>query len=465
MKRHSSSSSATRKLQHSIVDDDCISKLPDDLLRMILSELSSEEAVKTILLSSRWKDLWKRRPHFVLDMKRILDKTPIKLWHKVSAQLASSMDKTFNEHRGELESCIITSRCDDDDDRTLQNWIRRATRLKHTKDLTLNDIPGSKRRFGENHLLQTSAEIFSHHSLTSLSLSGYSLLSTHGFNNCGNLKTLKLSNMMVTQFSTVSSVLAACSSLEVVVLQMAFLAVFGVLTIEHENLKFLQVDFPYYVQTIQVNAPRLDVLDIRDINCEGENDFIVTGPNNQFNRNHWVTRRVYRPHISYNVSELAQETKNIWHELLMSDFRGMTARHGTLSVSLDITNPKEVGIFKELLLMWTTYTMIELEILFKTNNAPREEDGECSNEILWEDANPFPSAGFRVYQVWMYNFKGSSKEEFAFASRFVTQKTVMMKMMIETSLYPPMKKLEVEAAVAKLMELPKGNEDLSIECF
>lgn len=65
----------------------------------------------------------------------------------------------------------------------------------------------------------------------------------------------------------------------------------------------------------------------------------------------------------------------------------------------------------------------------------------------------------------MYNFNGSSREEFAFASRFVMQKTVMMKMMIETSSYPPMKKFEVEAAVAKLMKLPKGNEDLSIECF
>ena len=79
--------------------------------------------------------------------------------------------------------------------------------------------------------------------------------------------------------------------------------------------------------------------------------------------------------------------------------------------------------------------------------------------------NPFPYADFRVYNVWMYNFNGSSKEEFAFASRFVMQKTVMMKMMIETSSYPPMKKLEIEAAVAKLVELPKGNEDLSIECF
>ncbi|KAL0725353.1 hypothetical protein Bca4012_039952 [Brassica carinata] len=417
MKRHSSPDAKIRKLQHPIVDDDCISKLPDDLLRKILSKLSTEEAVKTSLLSSRWMGLWKWRPHFVLDMKRILDKTSTKLWHKVSVQLASSMDK---------------------------------------------------RRYRGTRMLNTFPQLFSHRSLTSLSLSGYCIASRHAFNNCGNLKTLKLSNMVLLQASTLSSVLATCSSLEVIVLQVGFIIRRGVLKIENKSLKFLQVTFPNHVERIEVNAPCLDVLDIRDIKCESKNNFIITAPNSQFKRNHWVSRCVYRPHISYNVSELAQETKNIWYELLMSDFHGMTTRHGTLSVSVDITNPKEVEILKELLLMWTTYTMIELEILFKTNTAPREEEEEGSgiaHAKLWEDATPFPNADFRVNSVWMYNFNGSSKEEFAFASRFVMQKTVMMKMMIETSSYPPMKKLEVEAAVAKLMKLPKGNEDLSIECF
>uniref|UniRef100_M4DDA3 Uncharacterized protein n=1 Tax=Brassica campestris TaxID=3711 RepID=M4DDA3_BRACM len=417
MKRHSSSSSSSLpdaniiNLQHPIVHNDCISELPDDLLRMILSKLPTEEAVMTILLSSLWMDLWKWRPHFVLDMRRILDKTPTKLWRNVSAQLASSMEKTFNKHRGDLESCIITSRTSRCDYRTLQNWIRRATRVKHTKDLTLNYIHGRKRCYRGTHVLHTSPQIFSHHSLTSLSLSGYSLLNARAFNNCGNLKTLKLLNMCLLRVSTLSSVLAACSSLEVIVLQIAFLTGFGVLKIENKYVKFLQVTFPNYVERIEVNAPSLDVLDIRDIKCESKNNFILTAPNNQFNRNHWVSRCVYRPHISYNVSELS-----------------------------------------------------------KTNNAYREEEGECysdgiANEKLWEDANPFPNTDFRVYKVWMYNFNGSSKEEFAFASRFVMQKTVMMKMMIETSSYPSMKKLEVEAAVAKLMELPKGNEELSIECF
>ncbi|CAN7056492.1 F-box protein At3g60790 [Brassica rapa] len=472
MKRHSSSLSSSspdakiRKLQHPIIDDDCISELPDDLLRMILSKLPTEEAVMTILLSSLWMDLWKWRPHFVLDMKRILDKTPTKLWDKVSAQLASSMDKTFRQHHGDLESCTITSRCNDV---ILQNWIRRATRVKHTKDLTLNYIHGHKRRYRGTHMVYFLPEIFSHPSLTSLSLSGYTLERRRAFINCGNLKTLKLLNMFLFRVSTLSHVLAACSSLEVIVLEIVFLSGLGVLKIGNKNLKFLQVTFPDYVERIEVNAPCLDVLDVRDIKCESKNNFILTAPNIQFDRNDWVSRCVYRPHISYNVSELVQETKHTWYELLVSDFHGMP-RHGTLSVSIDITNPKEVEILKELLLMWTTYKMIELEILFKTNNASREEEGECvsdgiAHEKLWEDAAPFPNAEFRVYKVWMYNFNGSSKEEFAFASRIVLQKTVMMKMMIETSSFPPMKKLEVEAAVAKLMELPKGNEDLSIECF
>ncbi|CAH8285178.1 unnamed protein product [Eruca vesicaria subsp. sativa] len=406
-------------------------------------------------------DLWKWRPHLVLDMKRILDKTPIGLWDKVSAHLASSMDKTFNKHSGNLESCIITYRCDGC---TLQNWIRHATRVKHTKDLTLNYVHGRRPRrytYRGTQMLDMPYEIFSHHSLTSLSLSGYTLLGGHAFTNCGNLKTLKLLNMVIFWVSTLTSVLAACSSLEVIVLQLAFSKDDSVLKIENKKLKFLQMSFLHYVKRIEVNAPCLDVLDIRDVKCENKNSFILTSPNIQFNQSDWISSLFYLPHISYNVSELAQETRNIWHDLLMSDFPG-TTRQGTLSVSIDITNPKEVEILKELLLMWSTYTMIELEIFFKTNNAPREEeeDGECSNERLWEDANPFPNADFRVNNVWMYNLNSSNKEEFAFASRFVMQKTVIETLMIETSSCS-----DGVATVAKLMELPKGNEDLSVGWF
>lgn len=67
--------------------------------------------------------------------------------------------------------------------------------------------------------------------------------------------------------------------------------------------------------------------------------------------------------------------------------------------------------------------------------------------------------------VWIYNFDGFSKEEFVVASLLVTRGTVTEKLMIKTSSSPANKKVEIQAAVAKLIKLPKGNKKLIIECF
>ncbi|KAL0714907.1 hypothetical protein Bca4012_021886 [Brassica carinata] len=234
--------------------------------------------------------------------------------------------------------------------------------------------------------------------------------------------------MAMSEASDLSGFLAACTSLEVIVLQVDFLTQDSVLKIENNNLKFLQVTFPYEIDRIEVHATCLDVLDIRFIKGKREK-FILAAPNIQVNRNAWVSDHV----------------------------------------NIDINDPKEVEILKKVLLMWGTNKMIELEIFFKNKKAPRDE-GECStnnraHKNLLEDAKLFPDAAFRVYNVRLYNFDGSNKEEFAFASRLVTQKTVVRKMMIETSSFPPTKKFIAEPAVAKLMELPKGYKRLRIECF
>ncbi|WZZ04657.1 hypothetical protein YC2023_090578 [Brassica napus] len=68
-------------------------KLPDELLQTILSKLSTEEAVRTSRLSSRWVDVWKWRSHLVLDMNKVLETTPNEDLHRVSVELARSMTK------------------------------------------------------------------------------------------------------------------------------------------------------------------------------------------------------------------------------------------------------------------------------------------------------------------------------------------------------------------------------------
>ncbi|KAL0653093.1 hypothetical protein Bca4012_095784 [Brassica carinata] len=467
--RSSSSTSSPRKLQYHIDDHDWISKLPDELLQLILSKLSTEEAVRTSLLSSRWMDVWKWRSHLVLDMRKVLETTPKERLHRASVQLARSMTKVINNHRGHLESCTIQHYISQYKDGTLQSWIDSVTGLKHTQDLTLiNYIPAIRRYKGAN-LLSLHPDTFSHHSLSSLSLCGFNLIGPDAFSKCKNLKTLNLINIVISQASVLSGVLAAFSSLEVIVLNVDFLTQDGVLKIENNSVKFLQVTFPYEIDRIEVYVTCLDVLDIRFIKGKREN-FIIAGPNIQVNKNAWVSDHgIHTPRLVYNVSSyLAQEKKIICREVLVSDFHDMR-RDGSLSVTVDMTDPKEVEIVKEVLLMWATNKMIELEIFFKNKKAPKDE-GECStnnraHKNLLEDAKPFPTATFRVYNVRLYNFDGSNKEEFAFASRLVTQKTVVRKMMIETTSFPPTKKLNAEAAVAKLMELPKGYKRLRIECF
>ncbi|CAH2052868.1 unnamed protein product [Thlaspi arvense] len=358
----------------------------------------------------------------------------------------------MKNHRGPLESCIIHHYLSQCENGTLDSWINIATRMKDTKDLTLinHNYHGINERYQAKFLLRLRRDAFSHHSLTSLSLCRFSLSGPRAFRNCSNLKTLKLVNSFITQGTVLNNVLVACPSLEVIVLRVSSLTQGDVLKIENNNLKFLQVSYAYEIEKIEVYAACLDVLDLKFINCE-EEDFILAAPNiRQFKRDYWVCSSY--AHLSYNVSYLAQEKKNIWHALMVSesDFFHMS-RRGSLSVSLDVTNPKEVEILKEVLLMWNIREMTELEILFKNNNAAGKE-GECytngrAHEKLWEDAKPFPNAVFRVSVVRMYNFDGSNEEEVALASHFVMQKTVTKKMMIEISSSPPEKKIEVEAAV------------------
>ncbi|KAL0756600.1 hypothetical protein Bca101_094268 [Brassica carinata] len=389
--RSSSSTSSPRKLQYHIDDHDWISKLPDELLQLILSKLSTEEAVRTSLLSSRWMDVWKWRSHLVLDMRKVLETTPKERLHRASVQLARSMTKVINNHRGHLESCTIQHYISQYKDGTLQSWIDSVTGLKHTQDLTLiNYIPAIRRYKGAN-LLSLHPDTFSHHSLSSLSLCGFNLIGPDAFSKCKNLKTLNLINIVISQASVLSGVLAAFSSLEVIVLNVSFLTPRGVLKIENNNLKFLQLSSLNEIDRMEVYATCLDVLDIRCIKVNRDN-FILVAPNIQVNKNSWLDNHGLNdcPHLYCNVSShLAQHKKS------------------------------------------------------------HREEGECSTNDRTH-AKLFANADLYVYNMRLYNFDGSNEEEFAFVSRLLMQKPVILNMMIETSLFPPAKKFNAEAAVAKI---------------
>ncbi|CAE5964573.1 unnamed protein product [Arabidopsis arenosa] len=435
---------------------DQICKLPNDMLLKILSELSTEEAIKTCVLSKRWMDTWKEMSNLCFDMRKTITINGIVL-PQLLDRAAQLMTQVINNHNGHLETCIIFHYSNQLEDGTLASWIQSLTSVKHTKNLILANFNGHLVPTIEAYVLNLSPEIFYHPKLRTLSLYQYILQDAHAFNNCRNLKHLELLQIFA-EIGVFNEVILSCPSLEVLILQIFFFNPSGHLKIDHKNLRILSISCNQ-IDSIEVRATRLDILSIENIPCESDK-VVLEIPRLPFGRNYWVAGRLF-PHTSINISCPPQNERSGMARPLNN-----VTLLASLSVSLDLKNPREVEVLRKMLAVWTE-KMIELEISFKNNNSLGEE-GESSkggaNNKLWEKAEPFPNADFRVDTIWMHNFSGSNKEQFALASRFVMQKTVMKKMMIKTS-FDKKKKKRIEAAVAKLKELPKGNKELSIECF
>lgn len=445
-----------------VKDVDCISKLPDDVLLVILSRLSTEEAVRTSLVSKRWEHVWKHISHLVLNMSRIINsKEPI----DGSNRVATLLTKIINNHRGHLESCVINHYTYQSVNGMVNTWVQALTCSKHTRVLTLTNHYAQHHayldRTGPNKYLEISTNLFSHPSLKSLSLILYILETSHPLSYCPNLTTLKLL-CVASEVGVFNSVLASCPSLEVLVLDIACVKKTGApLKIENNKLKVLLVTSSCkHIDGIRVSAPSLDILAFIDIYFKKDDIFIVA-PRLQCSRSFWI-RPALTPHIGYNISK---EKKIIWHEELVSLF-GIKSRitAGSLSVSVDLNNPTEFERLQEVLHAWT-HKMTELEIIFKDNNDPSEENDSWNKKKKDKYKDPFPNAEFCVNTVCMLNFSGS-EEEFAFASCLIRQGTVIKNMMIKKTSFPARKVLEIKTAVAKLRALrTKHQRKITIICF
>ncbi|XP_010479264.1 PREDICTED: putative F-box protein At1g67390 [Camelina sativa] len=343
----------------------------------------------------------------------------------------------------------------------LDSWIQLLTSIKKTKKLILGNFNGRLLPTLESNVLKLSPNTFYHPHLTTVSLYQYILKDAHAFNSCKNLKHLEL-NHIFGEVSVFNKVISSCSSLEVLILQIVFNNPSGHLKIiDHKNLRILFMSCNQ-IDGIEVCAAQLDMLSIEFILCDIDN-VILEIPRLPFRRNYWVAGQIF-PHTSINISTFTQENKNNW---LVTGPVNYVTRPASLSVSVDLKNPQEVEVLRKMLGMWTE-KMIELEISFKNNNLLGEEgsSSNCGAQYnFWEKVEPFPNADFRVDTVWIYNFSGSNKEEFALASGLVMQKTVLKKMMIMTTMFPKKKNRDIELAISKLKELSKDNKELSIECF
>lgn len=179
----------------------------------------------------------------------------------------------------------------------VEAWIRSLIHVKHVKDLTLVNC---FRPFLVTSILTLDLppKSFSHPNLKSLHLGRYTLKDPHGFDNCWNLKQLKLIAVFA-EIEVFNVVLMSCPSLEVLVVDLHCHKQSGPLKIENRNLKFLFLSCSQ-IDGIEVATPSLEILTVKSLSCEIEK-FVIANPNFQFNRNYWATGQLY-PHTSYYIS-------------------------------------------------------------------------------------------------------------------------------------------------------------------
>lgn len=208
--------------------DDRISNLPDAILTHILSFISTKEAVKTGILSKRWKFAWTFVP--VLDVWehqfQLKTESSVECLEKARTRFLNFVDRVLmaaNIHS--LEKVSINGSCHDSSH--IQSWIGAATE-RNVRKLELyiyheHDVPHCK--------LPLSS--FSCNTVEDLKLYLNMVIDFHVTSTCfPNLKVLELDSVICMDDSSADNLFSSCPVLENLVI---------VRSVKWDNLRNLNV--------------------------------------------------------------------------------------------------------------------------------------------------------------------------------------------------------------------------------
>lgn len=256
------------------IDRSAFGCLPDSLLCLIVSFLPAKEAVRTSILSQRWRNLWKFSPRFCFDLPNLV----VNSAHDMERDLVCYtriIDKVLSSHQCELTSCYITNVKTDfrNVGRKVQQWINK----KRIKQLTITYQECLIFKVG---LLMNDvfpASMFSCGSLHILELNKYKLTSADPFEKCTNLKIIKLNSVDLSH-QTLTKIIFHCSFLE----KLSLCGCIGIkkLDICHcDNLKFLELRNLSF-EEINIHAKGLTILVLDDVLCSPTH-LVIESPNVQ----------------------------------------------------------------------------------------------------------------------------------------------------------------------------------------
>ncbi|KAL7084833.1 hypothetical protein ACP275_14G246100 [Erythranthe tilingii] len=233
-----------------VVDNDRISRLPDDILVAILSFLPLKEAARTTVLSSRWINLWKHISRLDFDAVSALVKIAIdyNLHGEESCKYVEWVNRVIQSHKAEtLKEFSVCFDLSPSAENAITQWLEFAL-VRHVEKLDLDVSAGSLRVYTRDYAYYAFPEKFlkpPSQSSSRIDLKSLKALS---------LKYVKLSGEAIEFF------LRNCPFLEKLVLH----NVNGISNLEvcgpSLALKHLEILFCAKLKSVKVSAPNLTSL-------------------------------------------------------------------------------------------------------------------------------------------------------------------------------------------------------------
>ncbi|XP_057444064.1 putative F-box protein At1g67390 [Lotus japonicus] len=384
---------------------DFISKLPDEILSIIISYLHVDEAVRCNVLSTRWEGMWKLAPHMEFDAKHMI-KPLSQLLHK----------------------------------------------RKSHKVPCFHPDPSKNKQVSRDEICKPdfSPGLFS--GLCSLELVNYTIDSWAAFEGCINLKNLKLERIYLNDIS-LSGILEACKGLENFSLVES--TGFQTLIIVKSSLRVLQLQ-ALCLDEVEINCPNLEVLQLDSVKCPLQH-LIINAPS--LRTFHSYCYSIFARLLPINEGRYVLKTHEILahcsSSLSESPNGNFLQNLSNMSMDLNLNCISEVMDLSLVLRFCTNLQTLEVALPTLTHkNSDHGSSDDCATpypiSMLFESCHCIHKM---LKSVYIRRFRGK-EHEMEFVKYIITRATMMKKITIKSK----NSKREAES----LLSLPKASRNLCI---
>ncbi|XP_040260653.1 putative FBD-associated F-box protein At5g56440 isoform X2 [Aegilops tauschii subsp. strangulata] len=252
---------------------DRISRLPDVVLRDIISRLPAKDAARTTALASRWRPLWRSAPLALVDNHLLPDggaSGPLIIGAPSPRAVTAAVSSALAAHPGPFRCVHLTCSTMDEHRGEMARWIDTLV-AKGVKDLVFVNRPWPMD-------LRLPATLFSCASLTRLYLGVWTLPGTAAVPRGAsfpNLRELGLC-MTVMEDRALAFLLEKSPVLEFLLIMWSQTGVR--LRLVSHSLRCLQLGYTHLEDIEVVDAPRLERFFLRNVSLPGTGKFTINSP-------------------------------------------------------------------------------------------------------------------------------------------------------------------------------------------